>query len=67
MEKFWPYLLCFKVIVYTDHSALKHLLEKKDVKPCLLLWTLLLQEFDLKIKDNAGAETLLLIISPAPY
>jgi len=36
MEKFRPYLLCSKVIVYTDHSALKHLLEKKDAKPYLI-------------------------------
>jgi len=36
MEKFQPYLLCFKVIMYTDHSALKHLLEKKDTKPYLI-------------------------------
>ena len=42
MEKFRPYLLCSKVIVYTDHSALKHLLEKKDAKPRLIRWILLL-------------------------
>jgi len=42
MEKFRPYLLCSKIIVYTDHSALKHLVEKKDAKPCLIRWILLL-------------------------
>jgi len=36
MEKFRLYLLCSKVIVYTDHSVLKHLLNKKDVKPHLI-------------------------------
>ena len=56
METFHPYLLCSKVIVYIDHSALKHLLEKKDAKPRLIRWVLLLQEFDLKIKDKVGAE-----------
>jgi len=56
MEKFRPYLLCSKVIVYTNHAALKHLLDKKDAKPHLIRWILLLQEFNLEIKDKAGAE-----------
>jgi len=36
MEKFRQYLLCSKINVYTDHSAIKHLLEKKDAKPRLI-------------------------------
>nr|GEX68317.1 DNA-directed DNA polymerase [Tanacetum cinerariifolium] len=32
-EKFWPYLVLSKSIVYTDHSALKYLLSKQDAKP----------------------------------
>nr|GEX64756.1 peptidyl-prolyl cis-trans isomerase CYP19-3 [Tanacetum cinerariifolium] len=32
-EKFRPYLVLSKSIVYTDHSALKYLLSKQDVKP----------------------------------
>ena len=35
-EKFRPYLIRSKVIVCKNHSALKHLLEKKDVKPRLI-------------------------------
>jgi len=53
MEKFWAYLLCSKVIVYADHSTHKHLLEKKDVKPYIIQWILLVQKFDLTIKDVA--------------
>ncbi|GJZ03116.1 reverse transcriptase domain-containing protein [Tanacetum coccineum] len=32
-EKFWPYLVLSKSIVYTDHSALKYLMNKQDAKP----------------------------------
>nr|GEX72210.1 reverse transcriptase domain-containing protein [Tanacetum cinerariifolium] len=55
-EKFYSYLIMNKSIVYTDHSALKYLFAKKDVKARLLRWILLLQEFDFKIVDTRGAE-----------
>jgi len=35
-EKFRSYLIGSYVIVYTDHSAVNHLLSKKDAKPRLV-------------------------------
>ncbi|XP_027182165.1 uncharacterized protein LOC113780574 [Coffea eugenioides] len=52
LEKFCSYLLGTKVIVYSDHATLKYLLTKKEAKPRLLRWILLLQEFDLEIRDK---------------
>nr|GEY13130.1 hypothetical protein [Tanacetum cinerariifolium] len=57
-EKFRSYLVLLKTIVYTDQSALKYLLAKQDAKPRLLWWILILQEFDVIIRDKKGAENL---------
>nr|GEW65799.1 reverse transcriptase domain-containing protein [Tanacetum cinerariifolium] len=57
-EKFRPYLVLSKSIVYTDHLALKYLLNKQDAKSRLLRWVLLRQEFDIIIRDKKGSENL---------
>ena len=55
-DKFRSYIVDSKVIVHTNHAAIKYLMEKKDAKPRLIRWVLLLQEFDLHITDRKGAE-----------
>jgi len=58
LDKFRPYILGSKVIVYTDHATLKFLLKKADSKPRLIRWMLWLQEFDIEIRDKSGAQNL---------
>ena len=56
VDKFWAYLLELKVVIYINYATLKHLLSKKDAKQGLICWILLLQEFDMVIKDNKGSK-----------
>ncbi|RVW89163.1 Retrovirus-related Pol polyprotein from transposon 17.6 [Vitis vinifera] len=53
---FRAYLVGSFIIVFTDHSALKYLLTKQDAKTRLIRWILLLQEFNLQIRDKKGVE-----------
>lgn len=57
-DKFISYLEGTKVIMYTDHEEIKYLIAKKDSKPRLIRWVVLLQEFDLETNDEKGVENL---------
>ena len=52
LDKFKNYHLRTSIVIFTNHSTLKYLLNKKDVKTRLIKWILLLQEFNIQIKDK---------------
>ena len=58
LEKFCPHLLGSKTIIFTDHSAPRYLMMKKDAKARLIRW-ILLQEFDLEIRDKKSVKNVI--------
>ena len=56
LDKFRAYFAGLDIIIFTYHSALKYLLTKKNAKARLIRWVLLLQEFNLHIRDKKGAK-----------
>jgi hypothetical protein len=55
-DKFRSYIVDSIVTIHTDHAAIRYLMTKKNAKPRLIRWVLLLQEFDLHIIDRKGVE-----------
>ncbi|XP_021770496.1 uncharacterized protein LOC110734647 [Chenopodium quinoa] len=56
IDKFHSYLVGSKVIIHTDHAALRFLMTKTHAKPRLIRWILQLQDYDIEIRDTKGTE-----------
>eukprot|EP00253_Pinus_taeda_P013007 PITA_13007 len=53
---FRHYITGYPVVLYTDHSAIKYLANKPVTNARITRWLILLQEFDITIKDRPGKE-----------
>ena len=58
LDMFRCYLIGSDIVIFTDHSALKYLLIKQNSKARLIRWVLLLQEFNLQIRDKKGVKNI---------
>ena len=56
LDKFRSYLIGLDIVIFTDHSAMKYLLTKQNSKARLIRWVILLQEFNIQIRDKKGVE-----------
>lgn len=54
VEKFRPYIELQEFTIVTDHSALKWLMNQKDLNGRLARWSLRLQRFEFKIQHRKG-------------
>jgi len=56
VNKFRHYITGYPVVLYTDHSTIKYLANKPITNGRVTRWLILLQEFDITIKDRPGKE-----------
>ena len=56
LNKFRHYITSYQTFVHTDHATIKYLMNKPDVNARIIIWLLLLQQFDLTIVDKPSKE-----------
>jgi hypothetical protein len=60
INKFRHYITSYTIILYTNHSTIRYLDNKPITNGRVTRWLLLLQEFDITIKDQPGRENLVI-------
>ena len=56
VNKFRHYIIGYPVVLYTDHSTIKFLANKTVTNGKVKRWLILLQEFDITIRERPGKE-----------
>jgi len=69
LNKFRHYITGYQTFVHTYHVSIKYLMNKLDVNALIIIWLLLLQQFDLTIlhkpsKENVVADFLIRLTFP---
>eukprot|EP00253_Pinus_taeda_P021947 PITA_21947 len=67
VNKFLHYITGYEVFVHTDHSAIKHLMNKLVTSGRVTRWLLLLQEFNITMLDRPAKRTSFKILSLGYY
>ena len=60
LDKFRSYLIGSYIVIFTYHLALKYILTKQNSKARLIRWVILLQEFNIQIRDKKGVENVVI-------
>ena len=58
INKFRHYITRYPLFLYTDHSAMKYLANKPITNGRVTRWLVILQEFDITIKDRPRKDNL---------
>lgn len=56
INKFRHYMTCYLIFLYVDHLFIRYVANKPSTNGRVTHWLLLLQEFDITIKDRPGKE-----------
>eukprot|EP00253_Pinus_taeda_P024101 PITA_24101 len=67
VNKFQHYITGYEVFVHIDHSAIKYLMNKPVTNGRVIIWMLILQEFNITVLDKLAKRTAFKILSLGYY